>query len=392
MTRVVHLVPHTHWDREWYAPFQSFRLRLVELMDNLLDLMEAHQGLAFTLDGQTAVVDDYLEVRPEAEERIRPLVGEGRLAVGPWQMLMDEFLVSGESIVRNLQAGWRRAEELGGAMPVGYLPDMFGHIAQMPQILHRAGIHDAVVWRGVPAAVERHAFAWEAPDGSTVRAEYLPGGYGNAAYLLHAPPGRLAETIDHFGRVMAPFFGEDDLLAMHGTDHAAPLPDLMALLEDLNRRQDRYLVRLGTLPEYLGRFEGSTDGLARWRGELRSGGGPTCSWGLPRPAWTSRLPAHARSGHWKGMPSPCRPSMEGRGRERSSGWPGTIWRPTRPTTPFAGARSTKWRLRYWCGTPRPSRSAAGWPTGPARRWAPASPGGGRRCSTLHPTSGWASWS
>jgi mannosylglycerate hydrolase len=271
MTRVVHLVPHTHWDREWYAPFQSFRLRLVELMDNLLDLMEARQGLAFMLDGQTAVVDDYLEVRPEAEERIRPLVGEGRLTVGPWQMLMDEFLVSGESIVRNLQAGWRRAEELGGAMPVGYLPDMFGHIAQMPQILHRAGIHDAVVWRGVPAAVDRHAFAWEAPDGSTVRAEYLPGGYGNAAYLLHAPPERLAGKIDRFGRVMAPFFGEDDLLAMHGADHTAPLPDLMVLLENLNRRQDRYLLRLGTLPDYLGRFEGSTDRLARWRGELRSG-------------------------------------------------------------------------------------------------------------------------
>jgi mannosylglycerate hydrolase len=271
MTTVVYLVPHTHWDREWYAPFQSFRLRLVELMDGLLDLIEAHQGLTFTLDGQTAVVDDYLEVRPEAEERIRPLVAEGRLAVGPWKMLMDEFLVSGESIVRNLQAGWRRSEELGGAMPVGYLPDMFGHIAQMPQILHRAGIHDAVVWRGVPAAVDRHAFAWEAPDGSKVRAEYLPGGYGNAAYLLHAPPERLAGTIDHFGRVMAPFFEEDELLAMHGTDHAAPLPDLMALLEDLNRRQDRYLVRLGTLPDYLGRFEGSSDALACWHGELRSG-------------------------------------------------------------------------------------------------------------------------
>lgn len=271
MTTAVHLVPHTHWDREWHAPFQSFRLRLVELMDGLLDLMEAHQDLVFTLDGQTAVVDDYLEVRPEAEERIRPLVGEGRLAVGPWKMLMDEFLVSGESIVRNLQAGWRRAEELGRAMPVGYLPDMFGHIAQMPQILHRAGIQDAVVWRGVPAAVDRHAFAWEAPDGSTVRAEYLPGGYGNAAYLLHGPRERLAGRIDHFGRVMAPFFGEDDLLAMHGTDHAAPLPDLLALLRDVNRRQDRYVVGLGTLAGYLARFEGSTEGLARWRGELRSG-------------------------------------------------------------------------------------------------------------------------
>src|SRR5206468_3739927 len=99
----------------------------------------------------------------------------GRLSVGPWMVLMDEFMVSGETIVRDLQLGLRRAVELGGAMPVGYLPDMFGHIAQMPQILRLAGFEHAVVWRGVPSTVTQTAFAWEAPDGSTVRAEYLPG-------------------------------------------------------------------------------------------------------------------------------------------------------------------------------------------------------------------------
>src|SRR5918996_1487694 len=123
--RVIHLVPHTHWDREWYLPFQRFRVRLVDLVDRVLDLLEADERFAFTLDGQTATVDDYLEVRPEAEARIRRLVQQGRLAVGPWRILMDEFLVSGETIVRNLEAGWNRSEELGGAMAVGYLPDMF---------------------------------------------------------------------------------------------------------------------------------------------------------------------------------------------------------------------------------------------------------------------------
>lgn len=171
--RVVHLVPHTHWDREWYLPFQVFRARLVDLIDRVLETMEADPRFVFTLDGQLATVDDYLEIRPQAEPRLRRLIAEGRLAVGPWQILVDEFLVSGESIVRNLETGWRRAEELGGAMAVGYLPDMFGHVAQMPQLLRRAGLTDAVVWRGVPAAVDRHRFLWEAPDGSTVRAEYL---------------------------------------------------------------------------------------------------------------------------------------------------------------------------------------------------------------------------
>src|SRR5439155_1505505 len=145
------------------------------------DSMEADPRLAFTLDGQVATIDDYLEVRPEARPRIERLIAEGRLAIGPWQILMDEFLVSGETMIRNLEIGWRAATAYGAAMPVGYLPDMFGHIAQMPQILRRAGIRHAVVWRGVPAAVDRHAFTWRSPDGSAVRAQYLVGGYGNAA-------------------------------------------------------------------------------------------------------------------------------------------------------------------------------------------------------------------
>src|SRR5438876_2854305 len=155
---VIHLVPHTHWDREWYEPFQVFRIRLVELVDDLLDSMEPDERLAFTLDGQVATVDDYPEVRPEGRPRIERLIAEGRRAIGPWQILMDEFLVSGETIVRNLELGWSRAEGLGRAMPVGYLPDMFGHVAQMPQILRRAGIGRAVVWRGVPAAIQTNTF------------------------------------------------------------------------------------------------------------------------------------------------------------------------------------------------------------------------------------------
>ena len=117
--RRVHIVPHTHWDREWYSSFQTFRLRLVDLLDDLLPGMEADPSYArFLLDGQLAVVDDYLAVRPEAEDRLRRLIGSGRIAVGPWYTLPDEFLVGGETLVRNLQLGQRRADHFGGAMPV----------------------------------------------------------------------------------------------------------------------------------------------------------------------------------------------------------------------------------------------------------------------------------
>ena len=111
--RRVDIVPHTHWDREWYSSFQTFRLRLVDLLDDLLPRMEADPSYArFLLDGQLAVVDDYLAVRPEAEDRLRRLVGSGRIAVGPWYTLPDEFLVGGETLVRNLQLGLRAGRPL----------------------------------------------------------------------------------------------------------------------------------------------------------------------------------------------------------------------------------------------------------------------------------------
>ena len=145
------MVPHTHWDREWYDPFQTFRLKLVRLVDGLLDLMERDSSYThFMLDGQLAVVDDYLEIRPGNRPRLEALTAAGRISVGPWYILMDEFLVSGETIIRNLQTGMRSGAEFGGVMEVGYLPDMFGHVAQMPQILSLAGFEHAVVWRGFP--------------------------------------------------------------------------------------------------------------------------------------------------------------------------------------------------------------------------------------------------
>jgi mannosylglycerate hydrolase len=263
----LHLVPHTHWDREWYEPFQRFRMRLVDLVDAVLERAEADRRFRFTFDGQTAMLDDYLEIRPEAEPRLRALVVGGQLAVGPWRILADEFLVAGETLVRNLEAGLERAARLGGAMPVGYLPDQFGHAAQLPQLLRRAGIGHAVVWRGVPACLDRHAFRWGSPDGSTVRAENLLGGYGNAVGLFGFPDD-LEGTLGRLHERLRPAFGADPVLAMYGTDHAAPLPELLDLVDAVNRAQDRIRVRVGTLADYLDAAGGGD--LPVWRGELRS--------------------------------------------------------------------------------------------------------------------------
>jgi hypothetical protein len=249
---LIYFVPHTHWDREWYRPFQSFRMSLVDVVGDVLARLETEEQLRFTLDGQLATVDDYLEIRPEAEERIRAQVQAGRLAIGPWQTLMDEWLVSGETIVRNLEAGLARAADFGSAMRVGYLPDMFGHVAQMPQILRAAGIDIAVAWRGVPSVVSSHRFVWEGIDGSSIVTEYLPGGYGNAVGLLDRP-----EELEQRYR---PWFRDDPLLAMIGTDHMPLEPDLVQRIPDD--------ARIGTLPEYLA--QPSSVEAATCRGELRS--------------------------------------------------------------------------------------------------------------------------
>ncbi|HZD74715.1 MAG TPA: hypothetical protein VE776_12685, partial [Actinomycetota bacterium] len=269
-SRVVHLVPHTHWDREWYEPFQRFRMRLIDLLDQVLERAEADPEFRFTMDGQMAAIEDYLEIRPEAAPRIRALVEAGQLAIGPWQILADEFLVSGETLVRNLERGLATAARLGGAMRVGYLPDEFGHAAQMPQILRRAGFEHAVVWRGVPSAVAHHAFLWSAPDGSTVRAEYLAQGYQNAALLLELPD-RLTERVRQLEERMRAYVADgESLLAMYGEDHSRPRSDLMDVLTAINAAQDRYRIRIDTLASYIAEVGGHVDGLPAWRGELRS--------------------------------------------------------------------------------------------------------------------------
>jgi alpha-mannosidase len=268
MATQVAIVPHTHWDREWYSPFQTFRMRLVKLLDVLLPMLERDLSYArFLLDGQTAVLDDYLDVRPEAAATLTRLGAAGRLSIGPWAVLMDEFMVSGETMVRDLQFGIERGAQFGGVMDVGYLPDMFGHIAQMPQLLALGGFEHAVVWRGVPASVEQTAFWWEAPDGSRVRAEYLYGSYSNGRDIPDDAKRLVLRAVDYEQELGPARLGS--MLLMNGTDHQMPQPWLGRVVAEANAIQDDYEFVVTSLPEYLP--QQPTEGLTTVHGELRSG-------------------------------------------------------------------------------------------------------------------------
>jgi len=173
----VFVVPHTHWDREWYATFQQFRVRLVYVIDALLDLLERDPAYAhFNLDAQTIVLQDYLEIRPEKHDSLARFIAGRRLGVGPWYVLPDEFLVSGEALVRNLLLGHRMAAEFGHVQKVGYIPDTFGHISQLPQILQGFDIPTAVHFRGLDEGDLKSEVWWQSLDGSRVLLRHLPTG------------------------------------------------------------------------------------------------------------------------------------------------------------------------------------------------------------------------
>ncbi|WP_433238274.1 alpha-mannosidase [Streptosporangium sp. CA-135522] len=259
MTPDIVVVPHTHWDREWYLPFQRFRLGLVRVLDEVLDTMAADPSYRFTMDGQLAALEDYLEIRPERLPEVRRLVAQGRFAAGPWLILADEFLCAGETLIRNLEYGMRGAAELGGVMRVGYLPDQFGHCAQMPQILRQAGLEHACLWRGVPASVDRDAFAWIGADGTAIRTQYLPGGYGNAVALFSGPAEALEDRLAAFTETLRPWRPTGPLLAMYGADHSAPAADVTTAG-----------LRVATLHDYVTAQDPAVTGLPVVHGELRS--------------------------------------------------------------------------------------------------------------------------
>ncbi|MBT8461890.1 MAG: hypothetical protein KJO44_05145, partial [Gemmatimonadetes bacterium] len=179
------VVSHTHWDREWYQTHGEFRVDMDRAFRAVFDDLETGGLDHFVLDGQAILLEDYLAARPEESDRIRELVSSGRLAVGPWYILPDEFLVSGEATVRNLLHGHRAAAELGGVQKVGYMPDSFGHVAQIPQILQGAGIDSFIYTRGDGDEVDRLGweYRWQAPDGSEVLAINQVRGYCNAGGL-----------------------------------------------------------------------------------------------------------------------------------------------------------------------------------------------------------------
>jgi len=268
------LVPHTHWDREWYFPYQRYRTRLVGFFDLLLDILERDPEYRhFMLDGHTILLEDYLEVRPDRRALIERYVREGRLAAGPWYVIPDESLPSGEALVRNLLRGHRVAQELGGVMPVGYLPDPFGQIAHLPAILRGFGIERCVFWRGTDDSLKTTEFFWETADGSSVLVKHIAGGYGIGG-PFPIEEEAFFDKIEEIRARLQPLARVHALLVMWGSDHVPPQPELSGLIRATNARLTDAEIVHGSLPQVFEEIEAHVagpNGLPRRRGEFRSG-------------------------------------------------------------------------------------------------------------------------
>ena len=241
MKPTYHIVSHSHWDREWYFPYDRFRAMLVDMIEDLLALMEKDPEFkSYTLDGQMAAVMDYLEIRPDRAETIHRLVEAKKLFIGPWYILNDEFLSSGESHIRNLALGFGLGAALGGVMRVGYIPDQFGHIAQMPQILKGFGIDTAIIYRGFGGeqGQESSEYWWISPDGTKVLMHHLPKDGYSAGYFGTKDESAILQKFERLRTELDARATTSQRLFFNGGDHHWPDNDVTTAIRCLRKNYD----------------------------------------------------------------------------------------------------------------------------------------------------------
>ncbi len=301
----VFVVPYTHWDREWLGTFQEYRVALVRFWYTLLGLLEQDPGFkTFLLDGQTVLISDFLEVAPEAADRIRRLAEAGRLEIGPWFTQPDPFLSEAEALMRNLRLGILQAEAFGRPLEVAYLPDSPGLPAELPTLLAACGLGAVVFGRGMGAEAETlgSEFWWEARDGSQVLAVWLPWGHRGVGLGLKGEPFRPAEEpADHARAEQNARAGLDllkqyartaNLLFMHGAEHLFPHPELPRVVGRLKEALGELAeFKMGGLADFLQAVR-QAEGLTTYRGEFRAARfGPLKSGTL-----SARMPLKQRNG------------------------------------------------------------------------------------------------
>jgi len=280
----VHIISHTHWDREWYLPYEKHHVKLIALIDRLLDTLQRDPDFkSFHLDGQTIILEDYLQIRPENRELLEQYIREGRIHIGPWYILQDEFLTSGEANVRNLVYGHRDAEQYGKVAKVGYFPDSFGNIGQAPQLMLQAGIENAVFGRGVkPTGFNNEVsqtkayespfseMIWEAPDGSRVIGILFANWYSNGNEIPTEPESAKVYW-QHKLKDVSEYASTPHWLMMNGCDHQPVQTDVAKAIVTAQQLFPEHQFVHSNFEDYIGAVTASLpEQLSIVKGELRS--------------------------------------------------------------------------------------------------------------------------
>ncbi|HEL1640140.1 TPA: mannosylglycerate hydrolase [Streptococcus suis] len=274
MKKTVHIIPHSHWDREWYFTTSRSKIYLMNNLKKVISLLKAGKGYdTYTLDGQASLLDDYLAWCPEDRDVIKELVQEGKLIIGPWYTQTDQMVISGESIVRNMLYGMNISKEFGDYMNVGYVPDSFGQSAAMPQIYKEFGIDDTLFWRGVSDDdVKQSEFKWRGEDGTTVNAYQIQAGY----YIggdIPEDDARLKEYLhkEPYSRIWARS-STDQVVFPNGFDQAPARENLVNLVERMKKLyEDEFEFKISTYTDYIQSIREQHPELEEIAGELLNG-------------------------------------------------------------------------------------------------------------------------
>ncbi|MBH0161796.1 glycoside hydrolase family 38 C-terminal domain-containing protein [Fictibacillus sp. 26RED30] len=239
----VYVVPHSHWDREWYFTIEDSNLLLVENMDRLMDVMEKDpEYTGYVFDAQSSIIDEYLKIRPEEKERLSRLIADKRIFVGPWYTQADSLLVNRESLIRNLMYGTRIAEKMGHSLNVGYLPDIFGQNTYLPSLFKEFDIDYSVLQRGIYTDQLNGDlnFTWQSPDGESVKANNIYFGYGPGKFLSDDPQymeERLLPILEKIADLNA---STDNLLLPAGGDQVLVREHFPETVKKLNEKDDKH--------------------------------------------------------------------------------------------------------------------------------------------------------
>lgn len=270
MKRKIHVIPHSHWDREWYFTTSRSKVYLMKDLGDVLNTLENDPEFKyFMVDAQGSLLDDYIKWRPQDKERISKLVNDGRLVIGPWYTQTDQLVISGESIVRNMYYGMKRCESFGKYMNVVYVPDSFGQSGNMPQIYRQFGIEDTLFWRGVSDDMVKHTdYNWRGDDGSVVFTTQIPFGYYIGGNIPEEPEENeefwQKECLEKAGGRSA----TRHIYFPNGFDQAPVRTNLPQLVKERNEKDPENEYVISCIEDYIKDVKSENPELEEVQGEL----------------------------------------------------------------------------------------------------------------------------